>query len=85
MRIAATKPLFAWVFLGYSWGISGIPGTQYINSAHSAAGLWASLPSMDSWDIYEQGLHGGCDIVREMHETGELQKFLQEKDVEFAT
>ena len=27
---------------------------------------------------------GGCDIIREMHETGELQQLFTEKGVEFA-
>jgi monothiol glutaredoxin len=42
---------------------------------------WPTIPQ-----LYVKGeFVGGCDIVREMYESGELQKFLQEKDVEFAT
>jgi monothiol glutaredoxin len=39
---------------------------------------WPTIPQ-----LYVKGeFVGGCDIVREMHETGELQKLLEEKKVE---
>jgi monothiol glutaredoxin len=39
---------------------------------------WPTIPQ-----LYVKGeFVGGCDIVREMHETGELQKLLEEKQVE---
>ena len=42
---------------------------------------WPTIPQ-----LYVKGeFVGGCDIVREMYESGELEKLLQEKDVEFAT
>ena len=42
---------------------------------------WPTIPQ-----LYVKGeFVGGCDIVREMYESGELQKFLQEKEVEFAS
>ena len=42
---------------------------------------WPTIPQ-----LYIKGeFVGGCDIVREMCESGELEKLLQEKDVEFAT
>jgi len=42
---------------------------------------WPTVPQ-----LYVKGeFVGGCDIVREMYESGELEKLLQEKDVEFAT
>ena len=42
---------------------------------------WPTIPQ-----LYVKGeFIGGCDIVREMYESGELQTFLQEKDVEFAS
>lgn len=38
---------------------------------------WPTLPQ-----LYVKGeLVGGCDIVREMYETGELQQLLEEKGV----
>ena len=38
---------------------------------------WPTFPQ-----LYVKGeLVGGCDIVREMHETGELQQLLNEKGV----
>jgi monothiol glutaredoxin len=41
---------------------------------------WPTIPQ-----LYVKGeFVGGCDIVREMYESGELEKLLQEKDVEFA-
>ena len=42
---------------------------------------WPTVPQ-----LYVKGeFVGGCDIVREMYESGELEKLLQEKEVEFAT
>ena len=42
---------------------------------------WPTVPQ-----LYVKGeFVGGCDIVREMYESGELKKLLQEKEVEFAT
>ena len=39
---------------------------------------WPTIPQ-----LYVKGeFVGGCDIVREMYETGELEQFLQEKGVE---
>ena len=41
---------------------------------------WPTIPQ-----LYVKGeFVGGCDIVREMFEAGELQKFLEDKGVEFA-
>ena len=41
---------------------------------------WPTIPQ-----LYVKGeFVGGCDIVREMYETGELQEFLQDKGVEIA-
>jgi monothiol glutaredoxin len=42
---------------------------------------WPTVPQ-----LYVKGeFVGGCDIVREMYENGELQDMLKEKDVEFAS
>ena len=41
---------------------------------------WPTIPQ-----LYVKGeFVGGCDIVREMYGTGELQKLLDEKGVEYA-
>ena len=41
---------------------------------------WPTLPQ-----LYVKGeFVGGCDIIRELHETGELQQLFTEKGVEFA-
>jgi monothiol glutaredoxin len=41
---------------------------------------WPTIPQ-----VYVQGeFVGGCDIVREMYSSGELQQLLEEKQVEFA-
>ncbi len=41
---------------------------------------WPTIPQ-----LYVKGeFIGGCDIVREMHENGELKKLLEEKGAEFA-
>jgi monothiol glutaredoxin len=42
---------------------------------------WPTIPQ-----LYVKGeFVGGCDIVREMYENGELQHHLEEKNVDFAT
>jgi monothiol glutaredoxin len=41
---------------------------------------WPTIPQL----YVKAEFVGGCDIVREMYETGELQQLLEEKDVEFA-
>ena len=41
---------------------------------------WPTIPQ-----LYVKGeFVGGCDIIREMHETGELHQLFTEKGVEFA-
>ena len=41
---------------------------------------WPTIPQ-----LYVKGeFIGGCDIVREMYGTGELQQLFEEKEVEFA-
>lgn len=49
----------------------------------------ANLPKYSNWPTFPQlfvkgELVGGCDIVVEMHESGELKKLLDEKDVKHA-
>jgi monothiol glutaredoxin len=42
---------------------------------------WPTIPQ-----LYVKGeFIGGCDIVREMHETGELQKLFEKKGIEQAS
>jgi len=42
---------------------------------------WPTIPQ-----LYVKGeFVGGCDIVREMHESGELQKLFDDKGVEYAS
>ena len=42
---------------------------------------WPTIPQ-----LYVKGeFVGGCDIVREMHESGELKKLFDEKGVEYAS
>ena len=46
------------------------------------ADIRRTLPQFSSWPTFPQvfisgKLVGGCDIVREMHESGELQKLLK--------
>lgn len=41
---------------------------------------WPTIPQ-----LYLKGdFIGGCDIIREMYETGELQDLLKEKDIAFS-
>ncbi len=41
---------------------------------------WPTIPQ-----VYLKGeFLGGCDIVREMHESGELQELFAEKNIEFS-
>ncbi len=49
----------------------------------------ANLPKYSNWPTFPQlfvkgELVGGCDIVVEMHESGELKKLLDEKGVKHA-
>ena len=42
---------------------------------------WPTIPQ-----LYVQGeFVGGCDIIREMYETGELEQFMKEKGVALST
>jgi len=53
---------------------------QDIREGIKAFSNWPTIPQ-----LYVRGeFVGGCDIVREMYESGELQKLLKDKDVPFA-
>ena len=55
-------------------------GDQEIRESIKAFSNWPTIPQ-----LYVKGeFVGGCDIVREMHQTGELQKLLKDKGVPFA-
>lgn len=46
--------------------------------------IWQGIKSYNNWPtipqiFVKQEFVGGCDIVREMYETGELQQLLQDK------
>ena len=42
---------------------------------------WPTIPQ-----VYLKGeCGGGCDIVREMHESGEMQKLFEDKGIEYAS
>ncbi|AZL15179.1 Grx4 family monothiol glutaredoxin [Rickettsiales endosymbiont of Stachyamoeba lipophora] len=50
-----------------------------IREAIKAFSDWPTIPQ-----LYIKGeFIGGCDIVREMYQSGELQQLLREKEVEF--
>mgnify|MGYP000641459708 CR=1 FL=1 len=56
---------------------------------YSAEGLPPALKAISNWPTFPQvfvkgELIGGCDITREMFETGELQQLLKEKNIAFA-
>jgi len=56
---------------------------------YSAEGLPSALKEISNWPTFPQifikgEFIGGCDITREMYETGELQQLLKEKNIEFA-
>ncbi len=40
---------------------------------------WPTIPQL----YIKSEFIGGCDIVREMYETGELEQLLKEKEIEF--
>lgn len=41
---------------------------------------WPTIPQL----YVKSEFVGGCDIVREMHEAGELQKMFDDNDIEYA-
>ena len=66
---------------------TGVPFQSY--NILEDADLRQGLKEFSSWptfpQLYVKGeLVGGCDIVREMYESGELEGYLQEKGVPVA-
>lgn len=78
---------------GFSAAVSqimGVLGVQYhsidvLQDSEIRQGIkdftnWPTIPQM-----YVKGeFIGGCDIIREMYETGELQQLLRDKDIHFS-
>ena len=60
-------------------------GVDVLADIHIREGIkqfsdWPTIPQ-----LYVNGeFVGGCDIVREMYETGELQKLFDENDIEYS-
>ncbi len=64
-------------YLGVSYGAMNVLEDQDIRQGIKTFSDWPTIPQ-----LYVKGeFVGGCDIVREMFEQGELRPFLQEKGV----
>jgi monothiol glutaredoxin len=63
--------------LGVEWKDVNVLADQDVREGIKAFSDWPTIPQ-----LYVKGeFVGGCDIVREMFEEGELRGFLQEKGV----
>lgn len=66
--------------LGVEFNSANVLETDELRQGIKAFSDWPTIPQ-----LYVKGeFVGGCDIVREMFEKGELRTFLQEKGVELA-
>jgi monothiol glutaredoxin len=64
-------------YLGVDYGAENVLADPAIRQGVKDFSDWPTIPQ-----LYVKGeFVGGCDIVREMFETGELKKYLQEKGV----
>ncbi len=64
-------------FLGVDYGAENVLARAEIRQGIKDYSDWPTIPQ-----LYVKGeFVGGCDIVREMFETGELKKMLAEKGV----
>jgi monothiol glutaredoxin len=64
-------------YLGVEYGTENVLADPAIRQGVKDFSDWPTIPQ-----LYVKGeFVGGCDIVREMFETGELKKYLQEKGV----
>ncbi len=62
-------------YLGVDYGSENVLADPATRQAIKDFSDWPTIPQ-----LYVKGeFVGGCDIVREMFETGELKKFLQDK------
>ncbi len=63
--------------LGVSFKDINVLEDNVIREAIKEFTQWPTIPQ-----LYVKGeFVGGCDIIREMYETGELQKLMQDKDI----
>ena len=64
-------------YLGAEYGSMNVLTDDDVRSGIKSYSDWPTIPQ-----LYVRGeFVGGCDIVREMFEAGELRSFLQEKGV----
>lgn len=67
-------------FLGVDYGSENVLADPAVRQGIKDYSDWPTIPQ-----LYVKGeFVGGCDIVREMFETGELKKFLADKGVTVA-
>ncbi len=67
-------------YLGVDYGSENVLASPEIRNGIKAYSDWPTIPQ-----LYVKGeFVGGCDIVREMFEKGELKPFLAEKGVALA-
>ena len=66
--------------LGVDYDTANVLETDELRQGIKEFSDWPTIPQ-----LYVKGeFVGGCDIIREMFENGELRTFLQEKGVELA-
>ena len=66
--------------LGVEYGSANVLETDELRQGIKAFSDWPTIPQ-----LYVKGeFVGGCDIIREMFEKGELRPFLEDKGVELA-
>jgi len=67
-------------YLGVEYGSENVLADPEIRQGIKEFSDWPTIPQ-----LYVKGeFVGGCDIVREMFETGELKKYFEEKGVKIA-
>ncbi len=67
-------------YLGVDYGSENVLATDALRQGIKEFSDWPTIPQ-----LYVKGeFVGGCDIVREMFETGELKKLLEDKGVPVA-
>ena len=67
-------------YLGVEFSADNVLASDELRNAIKDFSDWPTIPQ-----LYVQGeFVGGCDIVREMFETGELRTFLAEKGISVA-
>lgn len=65
-------------YLGVEYVSTNVLEDQDVREGIKAYSEWATIPQ-----LYVKGeFVGGCDIVKEMFENGELRDFMQEKGIE---